>query len=179
MSGHGTAQPMTARKSGPLTGRAEVPGDKSISHRALIFGAMAVGETRVTGLLEGQDVLDTAKAMRAFGATVTRHALGEWSVQGVGVAYVLRLSLRPVSCRKTSVFHFTIPVAASKHNTRHDRPSSVAVVTKTSSPHTIGEECPSPGIAAFHLTPSVSDHRDGNTLVNASPWRLGPRKQGQ
>jgi 3-phosphoshikimate 1-carboxyvinyltransferase len=76
---------MTARKSGPLSGRAEVPGDKSISHRALIFGAMAVGETRITGLLEGQDVLDTAKAMRAFGAEVTRHGEGAWSVHGVGV----------------------------------------------------------------------------------------------
>ena len=85
MSGHGTAQPMTARKSGPLTGRAEVPGDKSISHRALIFGAMAVGETRITGLLEGPDVLDTAKAMRAFGAEVTRQSEGAWSVHGVGV----------------------------------------------------------------------------------------------
>ncbi|MGV8955615.1 MAG: 3-phosphoshikimate 1-carboxyvinyltransferase [Cypionkella sp.] len=85
MSAHGLAQPMTAAKSGPLTGTASVPGDKSISHRALIFGAMAIGETRVTGLLEGQDVLDTAKAMQAFGATVTRHGAGSWSVQGVGV----------------------------------------------------------------------------------------------
>jgi len=85
MSGHGLAQPMTARKSGPLRGVAEVPGDKSISHRALILGAMAVGETTVTGLLEGQDVLDTAAAMRAFGAEVVRHGPGEWSVHGVGV----------------------------------------------------------------------------------------------
>ena len=85
MSGHGTAIPMTARKSGPLTGTAEVPGDKSISHRALIFGAMALGETRITGLLEGQDVLDTARAMQAFGATVQKHGPGTWSVQGVGV----------------------------------------------------------------------------------------------
>jgi 3-phosphoshikimate 1-carboxyvinyltransferase len=85
MSGHDHAQPMTARKSGPLAGRAEVPGDKSISHRALIFGAMAVGETRITGLLEGQDVLDTAKAMRAFGADVMQHGPGAWSVHGVGV----------------------------------------------------------------------------------------------
>jgi 3-phosphoshikimate 1-carboxyvinyltransferase len=76
---------MTARKSGPLTGIASVPGDKSISHRALIFGAMSLGETRVTGLLEGQDVLDTARAMRAFGAGVTQHGPGQWSVQGVGV----------------------------------------------------------------------------------------------
>ncbi|NUB44199.1 3-phosphoshikimate 1-carboxyvinyltransferase [Fertoebacter nigrum] len=85
MSGHGAAQPMTARRAGPLTGRADVPGDKSISHRALIFGAMAVGETRITGLLEGQDVLDTAKAMRAFGAEVVQHGPGAWSVHGVGV----------------------------------------------------------------------------------------------
>ncbi|QCO57539.1 3-phosphoshikimate 1-carboxyvinyltransferase (plasmid) [Pseudorhodobacter turbinis] len=85
MSGHGPAQVMTATKSGPLIGRAEVPGDKSISHRALIFGAMAVGETRITGLLEGQDVLDTASAMRAFGAEVTQHGQGAWSVHGVGV----------------------------------------------------------------------------------------------
>ncbi|MCF1708827.1 3-phosphoshikimate 1-carboxyvinyltransferase [Tabrizicola sp. J26] len=85
MSGHATPEPMTARRSGPLKGRAEVPGDKSISHRALIFGAMAVGETKITGLLEGQDVLDTAKAMRAFGAEVTQHGPGSWSVNGVGV----------------------------------------------------------------------------------------------
>ena len=85
MSGHGDPIPMTAVKSGPLRGVAEVPGDKSISHRALILGALAVGETRVTGLLEGQDVLDTAKAMRAFGAEVTRNAPGDWSVHGVGV----------------------------------------------------------------------------------------------
>jgi 3-phosphoshikimate 1-carboxyvinyltransferase len=85
MSAHGSAQKMTATKSGPLTGRAEVPGDKSISHRVLIFGAMAVGETRITGLLEGQDVLDTASAMRAFGADVVQHGAGAWSVHGVGV----------------------------------------------------------------------------------------------
>ena len=85
MPGHGDAQPMKSRKSGPLKGVAAVPGDKSISHRSLIFGAMAVGETRITGLLEGQDVLDTAKAMRAFGATVTRHGEGAWTVNGVGV----------------------------------------------------------------------------------------------
>lgn len=85
MSGHGPAIPMTARKSGPLRGVAQVPGDKSISHRALILGALSVGETRITGLLEGQDVLDTARAMRAFGAEVTQHGAGEWSVHGVGV----------------------------------------------------------------------------------------------
>ena len=85
MSAHAQAIPMIARKGRALSGVAEVPGDKSISHRALILGALSVGETRVTGLLEGQDVLDTAAAMRAFGATVTRHGEGVWSVQGVGV----------------------------------------------------------------------------------------------
>ncbi|PIE11869.1 MAG: 3-phosphoshikimate 1-carboxyvinyltransferase [Rhodobacterales bacterium] len=85
MSGHGTPIPMTARASGPLSGRAEVPGDKSISHRALILGAMCVGETRITGLLEGEDVLATAEAMRTFGADVERLADGEWRVHGVGV----------------------------------------------------------------------------------------------
>ncbi|MGE3996905.1 MAG: 3-phosphoshikimate 1-carboxyvinyltransferase [Variibacter sp.] len=78
-------QPLTARRSGSLRGRARVPGDKSISHRALIFGALAVGETTVTGLLEGEDVLNTAKAMRALGASVTRTGEGAWSVRGVGV----------------------------------------------------------------------------------------------
>ncbi len=85
MSGHGTPIPMTSAKCGPLHGTADVPGDKSISHRSLILGAMAVGETRITGLLEGEDVLDTAKAMRAFGAEVTDHGGGEYSVHGVGV----------------------------------------------------------------------------------------------
>ena len=82
---HAPAQPMTARPSGPLRGEARVPGDKSVSHRALILGALAVGETRITGLLEGQDVLDTAKAMQAFGGQVTRVGEGEWIVHGVGV----------------------------------------------------------------------------------------------
>ena len=85
MSGHGNPQPMKSARSGPLKGTALVPGDKSISHRSLILGAMAVGETRISGLLEGQDVLDTASAMRAFGATVTRTSDGAWTVNGVGV----------------------------------------------------------------------------------------------
>ncbi|QEW18648.1 3-phosphoshikimate 1-carboxyvinyltransferase [Marinibacterium anthonyi] len=85
MSAHGPTIPMTSHPCGPLTGVAEVPGDKSISHRALILGAMSVGQTKITGLLEGQDVLDTAKAMQAFGATVTHHGPGAWTVSGVGV----------------------------------------------------------------------------------------------
>ena len=76
---------MSSHACGPLSGVADVPGDKSISHRSLILGAMCLGETTIEGLLEGQDVLDTAKAMRAFGAEVTDHGGGRWSVQGVGV----------------------------------------------------------------------------------------------
>ena len=85
MSGHGTPIPMTSHRAEPLKGVAEVPGDKSISHRSLILGAMAIGETRISGLLEGDDVLDTAKAMQAFGAEVVNHGGGKWSVFGVGV----------------------------------------------------------------------------------------------
>src|SRR5881227_3040172 len=83
---HAASSPLTARRAGALKGRARVPGDKSISHRALIFGALAVGETRISGLLEGEDVLHTAEAMRALGATVERTGKGEWCVRGVGVA---------------------------------------------------------------------------------------------
>ncbi|MEM9726643.1 MAG: 3-phosphoshikimate 1-carboxyvinyltransferase, partial [Pseudomonadota bacterium] len=78
-------QPLIAHPSGPLRGDARIPGDKSISHRALLLGALAVGETRVTGLLEGEDVLDTARAMRAFGAEVRREGPGAWVIHGVGV----------------------------------------------------------------------------------------------
>ncbi len=85
MSAHGPAIPMTSHRAKPLQGIAEVPGDKSISHRALILGALSIGETRIKGLLDGQDVLDTARAMRAFGAEVTDHGQGNWSVHGVGV----------------------------------------------------------------------------------------------
>jgi 3-phosphoshikimate 1-carboxyvinyltransferase len=85
MLSHGDPIVMTSRKGGPLRGEAHVPGDKSISHRSLILGALAVGETKVTGLLEGQDVLDTGRAMEAFGAQVINHGGGEWSVHGVGV----------------------------------------------------------------------------------------------
>ncbi len=85
MSARSAPEPLTARAAGPLRGTAEVPGDKSVSHRALILGALAVGTTRITGLLEGEDVLDTAAAMRAFGAGVERRGPGEWTVAGVGV----------------------------------------------------------------------------------------------
>lgn len=78
------AAAMTARPGHPLKGVVRAPGDKSISHRAMILGALAQGVTTVTGLLEGDDVLRTAEAMRAFGATVERTGEGEWRVQGRG-----------------------------------------------------------------------------------------------
>ncbi|UGY06857.1 3-phosphoshikimate 1-carboxyvinyltransferase [Bradyrhizobium quebecense] len=80
-----TPTPLESRVCGPLAGKVRVPGDKSISHRALILGALSVGETRVSGLLEGEDVLNTAKSMRALGAKVERTAPFTWSVAGVGV----------------------------------------------------------------------------------------------
>ncbi|HVX91652.1 MAG TPA: 3-phosphoshikimate 1-carboxyvinyltransferase [Xanthobacteraceae bacterium] len=77
--------PLSARRGGPLTGRIRVPGDKSISHRALILSAMTVGESTVAGLLEGEDVLNTAQAMRDLGARLTRGEDGLWRIHGVGV----------------------------------------------------------------------------------------------
>lgn len=75
---------------GPLRGTIRVPGDKSISHRSLMFGALAVGETKVSGLLEGHDVLATADALRAMGAAIERTGEGEWSIHGVGVGGLLQ-----------------------------------------------------------------------------------------
>lgn len=74
----------TSYPSSNLSGRVRAPGDKSISHRSLIFGALASGTTHISGLLEGDDILATAGAMRAFGAGVTRSEDGTWAVQGCG-----------------------------------------------------------------------------------------------
>jgi 3-phosphoshikimate 1-carboxyvinyltransferase len=76
---------LSRRPKTPLAGRITVPGDKSISHRALMFGALAVGETRISGLLEGEDVLRTATVMRALGAEVTHDPDGTWRVAGRGI----------------------------------------------------------------------------------------------
>ncbi len=77
--------PLISSAAGPLTGTCTVPGDKSISHRALMLSALAVGETRVSGLLEGEDVAATAAALRALGATIEWADDGSWRVNGVGV----------------------------------------------------------------------------------------------
>jgi 3-phosphoshikimate 1-carboxyvinyltransferase len=94
MASHGdmsSALPMQF-KAAPagLGGTVTVPGDKSISHRALMLGALAVGETRIEGLLEGEDVLATAGAMRAMGADIVRDADGVWHVHGVGVGGLMQ-----------------------------------------------------------------------------------------
>src|SRR6187402_1848360 len=87
---HAAATPLTLATRGPLRGTVTVPGDKSISHRSLMFSALAVGESRIEGLLEGEDVLATAAAMRAMGAEVERGADGIWRVHGVGVGGLLQ-----------------------------------------------------------------------------------------
>ncbi len=78
--------PLVSAKAHGLKGRIRVPGDKSMSHRALMFGAIAIGETTIRGLLEAEDVINTAKAMTALGADAKRGTDGVWRVQGVGVA---------------------------------------------------------------------------------------------
>jgi 3-phosphoshikimate 1-carboxyvinyltransferase len=76
---------LTSHRAAPLAGTIRVPGDKSISHRALMFAGLAIGQTRIEGLLEGEDVLRTAAAMRALGAEVARDASGQWRVTGAGL----------------------------------------------------------------------------------------------
>jgi len=85
MSGLEKPIQMSSNRVTNLSGNAIVPGDKSISHRSLILGALSIGKTKIHGLLEGQDVIDTAKAMGSFGATVEKHRNGEWTVDGFGV----------------------------------------------------------------------------------------------
>jgi 3-phosphoshikimate 1-carboxyvinyltransferase len=84
------SQSLSLHAEGSLSGTVRVPGDKSISHRALMFGALAVGETVVDGLLEGEDVLATAAALRAMGADIRRDEGGRWRIHGVGVGGLLQ-----------------------------------------------------------------------------------------
>ena len=89
MSHDATPTPATARKSPALSGTARVPGDKSISHRSFMFGGLAAGETRITGLLEGEDVLRTGAAMRAMGAQMEKKG-DEWIIHGTGNGALLQ-----------------------------------------------------------------------------------------
>ncbi|MGC6401171.1 3-phosphoshikimate 1-carboxyvinyltransferase [Sphingomonas sp. FW199] len=90
MSAHAPARPLEIAAAGPLRGTVRVPGDKSISHRSLMFGALAIGRTTVDGLLEGEDVLATAAAMRAMGARIERGDDGRWTIDGVGVGGLMQ-----------------------------------------------------------------------------------------
>jgi 3-phosphoshikimate 1-carboxyvinyltransferase len=89
MSHSNPAKPLTARACGPLKGRVKPPGDKSISHRAFILGLLSVGETRVEGLLEGEDVLNTGRACSALGAKIERLGEGRWGIFGPGLGSIL------------------------------------------------------------------------------------------
>lgn len=89
MSHNSAPSPLTSAKGNPLKGTIRVPGDKSISHRSLMFGALAVGRTTVTGLLESEDVLATGDAMRAVGAKIEKHDDGSYSVDGIGLGSLL------------------------------------------------------------------------------------------
>ncbi|MBR46410.1 MAG: 3-phosphoshikimate 1-carboxyvinyltransferase [Rhodospirillaceae bacterium] len=82
---HSSPQPVSSRRSSALSGEVDLPGDKSVSHRALMFGALAAGETRIRGLLEGGDVLATARALAAYGVEVARDGPGAWRVWGAGI----------------------------------------------------------------------------------------------
>jgi len=110
-------RPLQAARGGPLRGSALAPGDKSISHRALILGAMTVGETEITGLLEADDVLRTSEAMRGLGADVRRIGAGYWLVNGVGVggftqpAAPLDFGNSGTGCRLTMGAVATTPIA--------------------------------------------------------------------
>ncbi len=83
-------RPLSIAAAGPLKGEVTVPGDKSISHRSLMFAGLAIGTSRIRGLLTGEDVLATAAAMRAMGASIERREDGEWRVSGVGVGGLLQ-----------------------------------------------------------------------------------------
>ncbi|MER8465574.1 3-phosphoshikimate 1-carboxyvinyltransferase [Mesorhizobium sp. M1396] len=89
MSHAAAPKPATARKSSALSGTARVPGDKSISHRSFMFGGLASGETRITGLLEGEDVMRTGAAMKAMGAHIEKRG-AEWVIRGTGNGALLQ-----------------------------------------------------------------------------------------
>ena len=89
MSHNSAPSPLSSSRGDPLKGTIRVPGDKSISHRSLMFGALAVGQSTVKGLLESEDVLATADAMRAVGAKIEKHVDGSYSVDGIGLGNLL------------------------------------------------------------------------------------------
>ena len=99
MSAHSShqsvASPLSAKRARPLKGRLRPPGDKSISHRAFLLGLLACGETKVEGLLEGDDVLRTGKACQALGAVTERLAPGAWRIRGPGIGALSAAARNP------------------------------------------------------------------------------------
>lgn len=89
MSHDAPAKPLSAAACGPLRGKVRPPGDKSISHRAFLLGLLTIGETQISGLLEGEDVLNTGRACRQLGATIERQGEGAWSVRGAGLGSLI------------------------------------------------------------------------------------------
>lgn len=90
MSGHSLPHPLSLVAPSRLTGTVRVPGDKSISHRSLMLGGLAVGESRISGLLESEDILATASALQSMGAHVEKTDTGDWHIHGVGVGSLLQ-----------------------------------------------------------------------------------------
>jgi 3-phosphoshikimate 1-carboxyvinyltransferase len=119
MSHHSSPRPLRSRAGSALTGRIRVPGDKSVSHRSLMFGALALGRTTVTGLLEGEDVLNTAGAMRAVGARIEKTPDGTYLIDGVGLGnlmepdHVIDFGNAGTGVRLTMGIFGTHPIAAT------------------------------------------------------------------
>ncbi|WP_439530354.1 3-phosphoshikimate 1-carboxyvinyltransferase [Pannonibacter sp.] len=119
MSHHSSPRPLRSRAGSALRGRIRVPGDKSVSHRSLMFGALALGRTTVTGLLEGEDVLNTAGAMRAAGARIEKTTDGIWLIDGVGLGnlmepdHVIDFGNAGTGVRLTMGIFGTHPIAAT------------------------------------------------------------------
>ena len=130
MSQGSASKPTIARKSSGLSGTVRIPGDRSISHRALILGGLASGETRIAGLLEGEDVLNISKVMQAMGAVIRKEG-DTWIVNGTGNGALLAPEIpldfgSPESHVRFRQFRLaaivTVPEAAMNKNCRAPGP---------------------------------------------------------
>ena len=170
---HAVPSPLTARRAGALKGRLRVPGDKSISHRALIFGALTVGETRISGLLEGEDVINTAKAMRALGATVERIGEGAWRVHGVGVggfrAAAGRARFRQFRHRLPSGHGSGGGLSGHRHLRRRCQPAQAADAAHSRSRRVDRARAPSSATDGGRLPITLAGARDPIPIVYRTP----------
>lgn len=179
--------PLRSARASGLTGHIRVPGDKSMSHRALMFGAVAIGETAIRGLLEAEDVINTARAMTALGATAARGSDGVWRVQGVGVAGLtspaaaLDFGNSGTGVRLAMGLMSTTPLTArcvgdASLSRRQSSPISVALNATSTRPTECGFRCPSYGIEwgsigrlLMHVTCLLS--LSARCLANTCIWR--------